>query len=119
MDRGAKKPVGPSAPLDVAAAAHQLGAYLAFYRQKVLRVSQAKMAERLSLRLEAGARGRGVSENTYRKMESGDPTVNFTYWLSVFEEFGTLTEVIHAAEPGTEAFHALVSSIPGYEEVRR
>jgi hypothetical protein len=76
------------------------------------------MAERLSARLKCVAgRERGVSESTYRKMESGDPTVNFTYWLAAFQELGTLEDVIHAAEPGTEAFHSMVSAVPGYEEI--
>jgi len=94
-----------------------LGSFLSRFRVKVLGISQKNMAERLSQRLKAAGRKRGVSETTYRKLESGDLTVNFTYWLVVFQEFGTLEEVIKAVEPGAEAFHAMVTAIPGYEEV--
>lgn len=103
--------------LGVASAAHQLGSYLSRYRIEVLGVSQEKMAERLSKRLNVAGRERGLSESTYRKMESGDPTVNFTYWLAALQEFGSLEEVIKAAEPATKAFHAMVTAVPGYEEI--
>jgi len=118
VDRGAKNPIGHLRKLDIASAALLLGSFLSRYRLEVLQISQERMAERLSARLEAAGRTRGVSETTYRKLESGDPTVNFTYWLTVFQEFGNLEEVIRAAEPATEAFHAIVSAIPGFEEVK-
>lgn len=118
MDRGPKtNPNGNRRKLEVLSAAHLLGEFLSRYRLEVLGVSQEKMAERLSLRLEVAGRERGLSESTYRKMESGDPTVNFTFWLAALQEFGTLEDVIKAAEPATEAFHAQVSAVPGYEEL--
>lgn len=118
MDRRTKsRPPNIDRKLDVGTAAHSLGDYLSAYRINVLGLSQEKMAERLSRRLSAAGRERGVSESTYRKMESGDPTVNFTFWLAAFQEFGVLNDVIKAAEPGTQAFHSQVSSIPGYEEL--
>ena len=118
MDRGTNVPIADLRKLDVASAARQLGGYLSRYRQSVLRISQEKMTERLSVRVEAAGRERGVSASTYRKMEAGDPTVNFTYWLAALQEFGTLEEVIRAAEPAAEAFHAMVTGVPGYEESR-
>src|SRR6185437_5167692 len=90
VDRGATHPTAHLRTLDIASAAHQLGSFLSRFRVKVLGISQKNMAERLSQRLKAAGRKRGVSETTYRKLESGDLTVNFTYWLVVFQEFGTL-----------------------------
>lgn len=118
MDHSAKRSsLNDRRRLDVASAAHELGSQLQRFRLDVLGLSQEKMAERLSSRLSVAGRERGISESTYRKMESGDPTVNFTYWLAAFQEFGSLEDVIKAAEPATEAFHAMVNAVPGYEEI--
>lgn len=118
MDQGSKRTaLNDRRRLDVATAAHQLGAYLVRYRLDVLGLSQEKMAERLSSRLSVAGRERGISESTYRKMESGDPKVNFTFWLAAFQEFGSLEDVVKAAEPAAQAFHAMVTAVPGYEEI--
>lgn len=118
MDQGSKKSsLNDRRRLDVASAAHELGSHLQRFRRDVLGLSQEKMAERLSARLSVAGRDRGISESTYRKMESGDPTVNFTYWLAAFQEFGSLEDVVKVAEPSAQAFHAMVTSVPGYEEI--
>lgn len=116
MDSGPKRRFSPT-KMDVASAAHTLAEFLTRYRRDVLCVSQASMAKRLSRRLESAGRDKGLSESTYRKMESGDPTVNFTFWLAALQEFGTLEEAIKAAEPTSQAFHAMVAAVPGYEDL--
>jgi hypothetical protein len=117
VDRSSK-PRSPSIErkLDVPSASHTLGSYLSAYRINVLGLTQEKMSERISRRVNQAGRERGMSASTYRKMESGDPTVNFTYWLAAFQEFGVLNEVIKASEPAIQAFHSQVAAIPGYED---
>jgi len=97
-------------------AASTLGLHLRRYRTAVLGISQDEMVKRLSDRLRHihGKEG-GLCRTTYRKMETGDPKVNFTYWLAAFQEFGLLNDVVRAAEPAHEAFNQMVSTIPGYD----
>lgn len=97
-------------------AASTLGLHLRRYRTAVLGISQEEMVRRLSDRLSriSGKEG-GLCRTTYRKMETGDPRVNFTYWLAAFQEFGLLADIVRAAEPAHEAFNQMVSTIPGYD----
>ena len=101
-------------------AAATLGSHLRRYRTRVIDVSQREMVVRLSDRLlEMHGKEGGISRNTYRKMEAGDPKVNFAFWLAVFQEMGLLDEIVRAAEPSQEAFNQMVSTISGYGNAAR